>query len=195
MVDWLKSWANSIIVAIIIAVIFELIIPNGNNKKYIKMVINLYVLYVILNPLILKFTKFNSKNIVDDINNKYFNSSYTVDTSTKLNTDTLVNITAQNTIKENIKNKLSLEGYKVLDISINMNSEDGHITNIKLSVEKDKSIIDAQNNISINQINEINISNNSNNNETKLKKKDILNIKSILKKEYEISEDNIEINE
>ena len=58
MIEWLKNWTNSIIVAVIIAVIFELIIPNGNNKKYIKMVISLYVLFVILDPIISKFTRF-----------------------------------------------------------------------------------------------------------------------------------------
>ena len=63
MIEWLKNWTNSIIVAVIIAVIFELIIPNGNNKKYIKMVINLYVLFVILNPLISKFTNLNGIDI------------------------------------------------------------------------------------------------------------------------------------
>ena len=34
MIEWLKDWANQIIVAIVIAIIFELIIPNGKNKKY-----------------------------------------------------------------------------------------------------------------------------------------------------------------
>ena len=44
MIEWLKDWANQIIVAIVIAIIFELIIPNGKNKKYIKMVINLVMI-------------------------------------------------------------------------------------------------------------------------------------------------------
>ena len=34
MIEWLKDWANQIIVAIVIAIIFELIIPKGKNKKY-----------------------------------------------------------------------------------------------------------------------------------------------------------------
>ena len=55
MLGWLKGWVNQVIVAIIIAVIFELIIPNGKNKKYIKMIINLYVLFVLVNPIVSKF--------------------------------------------------------------------------------------------------------------------------------------------
>ena len=35
MIDFLKTWSNQIIVAVIIATILEMIIPDGNNKKYI----------------------------------------------------------------------------------------------------------------------------------------------------------------
>ena len=43
MIDFIKQWENQIIVAIIIATIFEMILPNSNNKKYIKMIIGIYV--------------------------------------------------------------------------------------------------------------------------------------------------------
>lgn len=36
---WISSWAEQIVVAVIIATIIEMILPNGNNKKYIKAVI------------------------------------------------------------------------------------------------------------------------------------------------------------
>ena len=53
MIEWLKTWTNQIIVAVVIAVIFNLIIPNGKNKKYIKMIINLYILFILINPKII----------------------------------------------------------------------------------------------------------------------------------------------
>ena len=32
--EWISKWAEGIIVAVIIATILEMIIPNGNSKKY-----------------------------------------------------------------------------------------------------------------------------------------------------------------
>ena len=138
MIGWLKDWTNSIIVSVIIAVILELIILNGNNKKYIKMVINLYVLFVILNPLINKFTNLNGININEKDYEKYFKNENVIETSVNLNSDKLINSTAQKAIKENVKSKLKAEGYNIKTISINIDNKNGQINNIKiLGVEKD----------------------------------------------------------
>ena len=51
MIEFIKTWVNQIIVAVIIATVIEMILPNGNNKKYIKMVIGLYVLFTIIQPI------------------------------------------------------------------------------------------------------------------------------------------------
>ena len=56
MVEWISNWAESIIVAVIIATIIEMILPEGNSKKYIKVVIGVYVLFTIITPVINKFT-------------------------------------------------------------------------------------------------------------------------------------------
>ena len=132
MIEWLKSWTNSIIVAVIIAVIFELIIPNGNNKKYIKMVINLYVLYVIINPLISKFTGLNEIEINAKDYEKYFKGENVIETSVSLNSDKLINSTAEITLKNNITNKLKENGYNVTNISINIDKESGQINKVKI---------------------------------------------------------------
>ena len=34
--EWMTTWAQGIIVAVIITTIIELILPEGNHKKYIK---------------------------------------------------------------------------------------------------------------------------------------------------------------
>ena len=136
MIEWIKSWSNGIIVAVIIAVIFELIIPNGNNKKYIKMVISLYVLFVILDPIISKFTSLNGIEINTKEYEKYFDSTNTLETSTTLDSEKLINNTAEKRVKENISNKLKELGYKVESISININNESGQINRIVLSVRR-----------------------------------------------------------
>ena len=35
MIDWISTWAQSIIIAVIIATIIEMILPSGSSKKYI----------------------------------------------------------------------------------------------------------------------------------------------------------------
>lgn len=52
MINNISSWAEQIIIAVIIATILEMILPKGNSKKYIKTVIGIYILYVIISPVI-----------------------------------------------------------------------------------------------------------------------------------------------
>ena len=71
MITFLKTWSNQIIVAVIIETIIEMILPNGNNKKYIKMVIGIYVLFTIIQPIITKVTG-NNIEISDFNYERYF---------------------------------------------------------------------------------------------------------------------------
>lgn len=200
MIEWIKSWSNGIIVAVIIAVIFELIIPNGNNKKYIKMVISLYVLFVILDPIISKFTSLNGIEINTKEYEKYFDSTNTLETSTTLDSEKLINNTAEKRVKENISNKLKELGYKVESISININNESGQINKIVLTVRKndngtdDSEHLESNNSIvKIDNVNEVNISSKDNTKKSNLRKSDIQKIKRLICKEYEVAEENIEL--
>lgn len=200
MIEWIKSWSNGIIVAIIIAVIFELIIPNGNNKKYIKMVISLFVLFVILDPIISKFTSLNGIEINTKEYEKYFDSTNTLETSTTLDSEKLINNTAEKRVKENISNKLKELGYKVESISININNESGQINRIVLSVRRndngtdDSEHLELKNSIvKIDNVNEVNISSKDNTKKSNLRKSDIQKIKRLICKDYEVAEENIEL--
>lgn len=48
MIDWISTWAQSIIIAVIIATIIEMILPSGSSKKYIKVVTGVYILFTII---------------------------------------------------------------------------------------------------------------------------------------------------
>ena len=195
MIEWLKNWTNSIIVAVVIAVIFELIIPSCKNKKYIKMVINLYVLFVILNPLISKFTNLDGIDINTKSLEKYIKSENVIDTSASLDSNRLINNTAEKTLKENIKNKLKSEGYNVTSISINIDNKNGKINSLNLFVEKLNESKNENNTlISINEVEEVSISNKNENKKNSLRKSEIQKLKKLISSEYEITEENIEIN-
>ena len=39
MINWISNWAQGIIVAVIIGTIIEMVLPEGNCKKYVKVLI------------------------------------------------------------------------------------------------------------------------------------------------------------
>ena len=52
MIQWISSWASGIVVAVVLATLIEMLLPNGNNKKYVKTVIGIFVLFSIIAPII-----------------------------------------------------------------------------------------------------------------------------------------------
>ena len=57
MISFISSWTQGIIVSVIIASIIEMILPDGNCQKYVKVVIGVFILFSIVSPVISKFTK------------------------------------------------------------------------------------------------------------------------------------------
>lgn len=221
MIDWISDWAGSIIVAVIIGTIIEMILPNGNSKKYIKMVIGIYILFTIVSPVITKFTgnkfqisdAFSLDEYIDDAKN----SVETHNTLVEDNNQSIREIYISG-IQDDLKAKLYSKGYEVNNIELDV-SNDGNYTinNIKVELEKlkeknDKDNSDTDentNDINVNKIEKVdkvkinssnvinNISNNPNNKEEKLNNLsngEIKNIKEYLSGVYEVDEDNITIN-
>lgn len=52
MVEFISSWTEQIVLAIVISTIIELILPENSNKKYIQIVIGVYILFNIISPVI-----------------------------------------------------------------------------------------------------------------------------------------------
>ena len=59
MISFISSWAEQIVLAVVVATIIELILPKNKNKKYIQMVIGVYVLFNIISPIIKNKDKFS----------------------------------------------------------------------------------------------------------------------------------------
>jgi len=77
MINFMSSWAEQIVLAVIVATIIELILPKSKNRKYIQMVIGIYVLFNIISPII------NNKEVFSvvkyDIENYTSQSKYEID--------------------------------------------------------------------------------------------------------------------
>lgn len=79
MINFLSTWSEQIVLAVIVATIIELILPNNKNKKYIQMVIGIYVLFNIISPIVSNKEVFSLDNY--EIENNTTDSEYIVDQS------------------------------------------------------------------------------------------------------------------
>ena len=52
MINFLHKWIEQIAIAVILVSIFEMLLPNGNIKKYIKMILGLFVVFSIISPFV-----------------------------------------------------------------------------------------------------------------------------------------------
>lgn len=195
MINAMSTWAKSIILAVIVSTIIQMILPEGNNKKYIKTVIGLYILFTIISPIISKISGENATIDVSKYEN-YFNVESATTASANVIDKNLDN-TYTSSIKADIKNRMKQKGYKVnsLDANIELKNEEsyGTINSLKISLEREES----NNNSNIQSVNkiEIKISNNTNevkqNNLTSMEKQEI---KNYLSETYSIKKENIEVN-
>lgn len=52
MIVFLRNWVQGIAVAVILTSIFEMILPNSSLKKYIKIVLGIYIVFSIISPFV-----------------------------------------------------------------------------------------------------------------------------------------------
>lgn len=207
MIEFIKTWVNQIIVAVIISTIIEMILPNGNNKKYIKMIIGLYVLFTIIQPIITKLTG-ESLNISDFNYQKYFDQDILETSSNNFedNNSKLIKQAYIDNIKKDIITKINQKGYKVKSCSIEIldnENEDtyGTIKSISLKISNEEDEVKESNNIINIENVDINVKDNKDiknnidttkkNNLSDKEKKEII---KYLSEEYSIDKENILIN-
>lgn len=112
MINFLSSWAEQVILAVIIATILELILPNSKNKKYVQMVIGVYVLFNIISPII----KNKEKLVFSEIDlDKYITTSTKVEQSSM---DARLEKIYLNELENNIKSKFKNAGIEIIKCTI-----------------------------------------------------------------------------
>lgn len=118
MVEFLVSWAEQLIIALIIIIMLEMIIPNNSYRKYIKIILGIFVLYVIFNPLIKnKITDFN---IEQEVNNQTKVISITEAQTSTINYNSQIENAYKQKFKENIATSLNEKGYKLNNINLDI---------------------------------------------------------------------------
>lgn len=199
MINFINSWAQGIILAVIIATIIEIILPEGKNKKYVKTVIGIYILFTIIYPLINKFTKLNINTLIENTTKQM--STYQENNSLKIDTDKYIESTYKKKIEEDIKNKANEKNLNITFLNVYIETEDenryGMLNNLVMKVEKGKT--NQKNSNTVNQIKEVNISKNAQNNETienkTVTEKEINEFKEYINATYYLEKEKIHINE
>lgn len=194
--NWISGWIQGIIIAVIIGTIIEMLLPDGNCKKYVKVVIGVYILFSIVSPVITKFT--GNEFRVSDI---YDINTY-IEVSAKSSQENIEN-NQQNQIKQvyitNLKNdmkqKIQEKGYSVKSLTLEI-SNDGQYTLKKIFAQVSKRKNEENN--EVNGVNEINItiSNTTENIEEdiSISTKEKNDLKAYLSGIYNLEEKNININ-
>lgn len=137
MLEWFRSWATGIVIAVIIATIIEMILPNSTSKKYIKIIIGIFIVYTVISPVIGSFKG-------EDLNNYIKVENYIQSSSNALQTNE-VSDNAQSSIKkiyaQNLQNdlkiKLKEKGYISNNINISISNDDKYnIERIDIKVDE-----------------------------------------------------------
>ncbi len=121
------SWAQGIIVSVIIATIIEVILPEGNNSKYVKTIIGVFVLFTIISPIINKISGKN-KNL-NLYSNEINNTTETITTNANVDNKQLIKQMYEENLKIDIKAKISQKGYTVGDLNLEIMDNDEYTLN------------------------------------------------------------------
>lgn len=138
MIEIISSWAKNIVLAIIVISILEMLLPNNKTKKYVKMVMGLYLLFNIISPFIQNKDKIN----ISEFNlEEYMNNTQEVSTNVNQESmDKRLNEIYVEELEKDIKKKLANRGYTVTNCnivaSIDKEGKSTGIENITLRVEK-----------------------------------------------------------
>ena len=207
MIAFIRSWAEGIIVAVIVASIIELILPQGSSKKYIKVVIGVYILFVIIAPVINNF-KSQDINISNSINLEE-NEKYMQVSSSNLEEKNILNIKNiyKINLKSDIKTKLQNKEYIVDSVDVEISDDEKYSINkitVKISGKQEddekrkieeKKVITIVDNIEKVKVDiSKNETKNNNDEDFKISQKEIEKLKDYLSNIYDVNTKNIQIN-
>lgn len=195
MIEFLSSWAQGIIVAVIIATLIEMILPNSSSKKYVKVVIGMYILFTIVSPII---KKLGGKDInLNTINIEKYEQQISKSDNTisrkfeDNNTRSIKDIYVSN-LKADISAKLKEKGYEIDTSDIQIKDDENYtIEKITLKLIKMEPKQEKNNEIVINTV-EIGNAISQKDSKT-LSNDDKQEVKDYISETYDIDKKNINI--
>ena len=122
MVNYVSIWAREVIMAVIVSIILEMILPpKSKNTKYIKTVIGIYVMYVMISPglKLINGGEINFANV--DYESYFKNEEIYSEVESNVQNAEKDNLkeTYELSLKQDMEEKLN----KALDMLVNLNDE------------------------------------------------------------------------
>lgn len=156
MIEFLSSWAQGIIVAVIIATLIEMILPNSSSKKYVKVVIGMYILFTIVSPIIKKVggKDINLNTIdIEKYEQQIAKSDNTISRKFEDNNTRSIKDIYVSNLKADISAKLKEKGYEIDTSDIQIKDDENYtIEKITLKLIKMEQKQEKNNEIVINTV-------------------------------------------
>lgn len=193
MINFLHKWIEQIAIAVILVSIFEMLLPNGNIKKYIKMILGLFVIFSIISPFVDSKALYNLNT--NDIIGEY-NLTQQESVNDKIEDSYIKEL--ENDITKTVEE----QGYNVksckIDARIYSGDKDAGIKSINIILLSKNKKEENNNNSDIETVNKVeigvNIGDNEKTEENDITDKDIKTLKKFLSEHYEIDKKVININ-
>ena len=144
MINFLSSWVKNLSLTLIVVSILEMLLPNNKTKKYIKMVMGLYILFSIIAPFV------NNSNVLNfNIEDVYSNYSKEISSTSAISTagevnqasmDDRLNQLYKEQLESDITQKVEEKGYDVRKCKV-----DAHISESDTGIESITVEIDGKN--------------------------------------------------
>ena len=127
MIKFFRNWCEGIIVAVVISIIIETILPEGKNKKYVNIIVGIYLIFTILSPFLSKFNNRELNNI----------DLPTIQTSNDIKNTANIRQLYLDGIKESIKSNINNKfAYKINDLEISYDENYENINKIIIRIKK-----------------------------------------------------------
>ena len=202
MIDFLSSWAKTLSLSVIIVSILEMLLPNNKTKKYIRMVMGIYILFNIVSP----FMKSVQASSVENFSFENYTNNITVQTKNNQSSmDKRLEQLYIEQLEKDIKTKITNKGYDVIKCYFNAvitgDEKNAGIKKVVLKIKKneanlveDKKEVEEKLIDEVQKIKKVNISNQNKNNSNEITDADINNLKKFLKEEYGVEDKCLKIN-
>lgn len=126
MLEALNNWTQNIIIAVIISIIIEMILPDNSNKKYVKVVTGLYILYIIVSPIF----SLKSEDGIEEIEKLLINDN-AVSTSANVDIANTYILSLENSLKAQIEE----QGYNVEEVKLYITKDYSDIAKIEIKMK------------------------------------------------------------
>ena len=144
MINFLSLWVKNLSLALIVVSILEMLLPNNKTKKYIKMVMGLYILFSIIAPFVnnSNVLNFNIEDVYSDYSKEILSTSATSTTGevNQTSMDDRLNQLYKEQLESDITQKIEEKGYDVRKCKV-----DAHISESDTGIEYITIEIDGKN--------------------------------------------------